>query len=268
MDFADKKIGFIGGGAMAEALVKSFIKSVPKNNIFVSDHKDERCKELSKKYGVNASVRANDFLGEVDVVIFAIKPKDAVSAMQSAVDMVNDGTLIISIVAGLTLAKIEEIFSENPVVRIMPNVCQSVGEGMAAYSLGKNAKKNAGELTENLWSMGGKIVCVKENLMDAVTGLSGSAPAFVFLMLDALADGGVAAGLTRKDARLMAAQTMLGAAKMALETEKHPGELRDQVTSPAGTTITGVRVLEKAGFRSAVIEAVVAAAEKSKELGK
>ena len=149
----------------------------------------------------------------------------------------------------------------------MPNVSIRVGEGMTAYTVNKKATVSDRKLVEQFWTSIGRAIEIDERLMDAVTGLSGSGPAYAFLMIDALADGGVAAGLSRAAAIELSAQTLLGAAKMVLETGEHPAALRDRVTSPAGTTIEGIRVLEKAGVRSALIEAVLAATEKSRALG-
>ena len=264
------KLGFIGGGALAGALVKSLAGKLIGNpaDIYVSDHKQERCDELRKEYRVNATVGADSFAGEVDVLVLAIKPKDARKAMEEVASKVRRDALIVSVVAGMKLVDIEPYFPQNPVIRVMPNVPQSVGEGMAAYALGPRVSKEDAAKAHDIWASVGKVVEVPENLMDAVTGLSGSGPAFAFLMIDALADGGVAAGLPRKTAILLAAQTLLGSAKMVLETGLHPDVLRDQVTSPAGTTIAGVRALEEKGLRSALIEAVIAATERSRELGK
>ena len=165
----------------------------------------------------------------------------------------------------MKLANVEKFFPEHKIARIMPNVAVSVGESMTAYTLNKNAAR-AGDTIKNFWSTLGRAVEVEEKLMDAVTGLSGSGPAYAFLMIDALSDGGVAAGLSRAMAIELAAQTLLGAAKMVLQSGEHPDVLRDKVTSPAGTTIEGVRIMERGGVRSSLIEAVLAATEKSKSL--
>ncbi len=262
------KIGFIGGGALCESLIKGLAGNLlPGENIFVADHKEKRCEELRAKYGVRATTDAATFRGAANVLIFAVKPKDATSALRENAAGVAADTVIVSVMAGVMLAKIEEVFPDNPCVRAMPNTPAAVGEGMTAYALGKNSQEKHGKLTEELFNAVGKTVCVAENLMDAVTGLSGSGPAFVFLMIDALAEGGVAAGLSRQNAILMAAQTVLGAAKLLLDTGEHPAVLKDKVTSPAGTTGAGVLALEKRGFRSAAAEAVLAARDRSRELG-
>ena len=264
------KIGFIGGGAMAEALVKGLLSQevVAPSDIYISDHKQKRCDSLSAEYKVQASVGGQAFLSVVDVLFLAIKPQAADAAMQEVYQAVRKDTLIVSIVAGLTLPVLEKYFTVQPVVRVMPNTPLAVGEGMSAFALGTNAGEADANCIQQLLSAAGKAVQVKENVMDAVTGLSGSGPAYAFLMIDALSDGGVAAGLPRQAAITLAAQTMLGAARMVLETGQHPDILRDQVTSPAGTTIAGVRVMEQQGVRGALIDAVLAATEKSKAMGK
>lgn len=259
------KVGFIGGGALAESIVRGICGKVfAPNDIFISEIRRERCEELSTRYGVNASIDAN-FLDVVDMLIVAVKPKDAEKTFAALQNKIPVTTIITYTVAGLKLANVEKFFPANKIVRIMPNVAVSVGESMTAYTLNKNAAQ-VGDTIKDFWSTLGRAVEVEEKLMDAVTGLSGSGPAYAFLMIDALSDGGVAAGLPRAQAIELAAQTLLGAAKMVLQSGEHPDALRDKVTSPAGTTIEGVRVLERGGFRSSLIEAVIAATEKSKAL--
>lgn len=258
-------IGFIGGGALAEALIKGIAgKVVDADNIFVCDFDRARVDHLNRTYLVNATLDAEDFLDKIDLLILAVKPKDAINALHG-IARLDRKTLILSVVAGFPIASIEVVFPEHAIIRVMPNVAISVGEGMAAIA--PNARVDAQQLEaiKEIWSSVGRCVVLDEKLMDAVTGLSGSGPAFAFLMIDALSDGGVAAGLPRGVALELAAQTVLGAAKMVLEGG-HPDVLRDKVTSPAGTTIEGVRVLEEAAVRSAFIEAVVAAADKSAAL--
>ena len=259
------KVGFIGGGALAESIVRGICGKVfAPSEIFVSEIRPARCEELSARYGVNASTDAN-FLDAIDLLIVAVKPKDAEKTFAALQNKIPAPTIITYTVAGLKLAAVEKFFPEHKIVRIMPNVAVSVGESMTAYTPNKNAAQ-VGDTIKNFWSALGRAVEVEEKLMDAVTGLSGSGPAYAFLMIDALGDGGVAAGLSRAQAIELAAQTLLGAAKMVLDSGEHPDVLRDKVTSPAGTTIEGVRVLERGGFRSALIEAVLAATEKSKSL--
>ena len=259
------KVGFIGGGALAESIVRGICgKIFAPSDIFISEIRTARCAELAERYGICAGVEAN-FLDKVDLLIVAVKPKDAEETFSKLQNKIPASTLITYTVAGLKLANVEKFFPANKIVRIMPNVAVSVGESMTAYTLNKNAARD-GETIKKFWSTLGRAVEVEEKLMDAVTGLSGSGPAYAFLMIDALSDGGVAAGLSRAMAIELAAQTLLGAAKMVLESGEHPDVLRDKVTSPAGTTIEGVRVLERGGVRSSLIEAVLAATEKSKSL--
>ena len=265
-----KKIGFIGGGMMASAIVAGLTErmSYDPKNIFVSDLSEERCAFLRDAYHVNACVGAESFLSEVDLLVLAVKPQAARAAMAENAPGTPAKTVVMSIVAGLSLAALEEFFSAQPIVRVMPNTPLSVGSGMSAYALNEKAEAADTSLVEKILSSCGRAVKVQESMMNAVTGLSGSGPAYGFLMIDALSDGGVMAGLPRQTATLLAAQTLLGAAQMVLETGKHPDVLRDQVTSPAGTTIAGVRILERQGVRGALIDAVLAATERSEELGK
>ena len=261
------KIGFIGGGALAEAVISGIANKLTEaENIFVSDHKQIRCDELTQKYRINAYVGVDSFINDVDILIIAVKPKDAVAAMAEIKNKIKADTIIVSVVAGLSISDIESYFSDKPVFRVMPNVAISVGEGMTGLSVGSKASASDINKIKSLWSTIGRCVEVDEKLMDAITGLSGSGSAYAFLMIDALADGGVSVGLPRAKAIELAAQTLLGAAKMVLQSGEHPDVLRDKVTSPAGTTIEGVRTLEKCGVRSALIEAVIAATNKSKSL--
>ena len=263
-------IGFIGGGMMAGAILDGMVHRMKKNpaELFVSERRQERCYELNTMYGVTAKTSADSFIGKVDAVLFAVKPQALDAALEEIAPKVKPDARIISIVAGVPVARFEKAFPGHPIVRVMPNTPLSVGEGMSAYTLNAAAEAVADTTAEEIFSSCGKAVKVTESLMDAVTGLSGSGPAYAFLMIDALSDGGVMAGLPRDNARIMAAQTLLGAAKMVLETGKHPDVLRDAVTSPAGTTIAGVRVMEQQGVRGALIDAVMAATKRSEELGK
>ena len=263
------KLAFIGGGMMAEAVIAGVLRErvLPAADIFVSEHKAARVEELREKYGVQAFGSAEIFLKDIDVVFLAVKPQAAQAALQELAGQMRADALLVSIVAGLPLRKLEALLPAQAIIRVMPNTPLAVGAGMSAYALGTQICETHEENVRAILAAAGRVVCLKEELLDAVTGLSGSGPAFAFLVIDALADGGVAAGLPRKDALLLAAQTLLGAAKMVLDTGRHPDELRDQVTSPAGTTIAGLRVLEERAVRGAFLDAVLSAAEKSKSLG-
>ena len=263
------KIGIIGGGAMAEAMIAGMTaeKGVPSPQIYVSDHKAARCCALHEQYHVNAQVGAEDFLPRIDVLVLAVKPSAVRAAMQETAALLRRDALVISIVAGLTMAQIAAEYPDHPIVRAMPNTPLAVGAGMSAYACSDDADASAREAANVVLGTAGRVVEVKEHDLDAVTGLSGSGPAYAFLMIEALTDGGVAAGLRHETASLLAAQTLLGAAQMVLDGAA-PAALRAAVTSPAGTTAAGLRVMERAGVRSALMEAVLAAAERSKELGK
>lgn len=265
----DIKIGFIGGGAIAEAITSGILKAklITSNNVFIAEHKAVRCEYLQEQYKVNASVDASGFMDKVDILFLAIKPQAACSAIESIYSITKDNTLIVSVVAGLTIQSLESYFKNQPVIRVMPNTPVAVGEGMSAIVLGAKAATEHGDLIEKIFNAIGKAVIVKENVMDAVTGLSGSGPGYGFVIIDALADAGVKVGLPRQTAIMLAAQTLLGTAKMVLDSGKHPAQLRDMVTSPGGTTIAGIHVLEKNALRSALIDAVEAATIKSKAMG-
>ena len=251
---------------MAEAVIKGVAdKLVDAKNIFVADFDQRRVDHLNQTYHVNATDDAAQFLSKIDLLILAVKPKDAVNALKGIAQL-DRRVLILSVVAGFHISSIENVFPDHAVIRAMPNVALAVGEGMVAIAGNQNVNAQQLDEIQKLWSAIGRCVVLDEKLLDAVTGLSGSGPAFAFLVIDALSDGGVAAGLPRGVAIELAAQTMLGAAKMVLAGE-HPDVLRDKVTSPAGTTIEGVRMLERGAVRSAFIEAVIAAADKSKALG-
>ena len=264
-----QQIGIIGGGAMAEAMIAGMTAegAVPPSHIFISEHKAARCDVLRQTYHVNAQVGAEDFLPHIDILVLAVKPAAAAAAMHETAPYLRRGALVLSIVAGLTMAQIAAAYPRHPIIRAMPNTPLAVGAGMSAYACSGDADASARKAVDVVLGTAGRVVEVKECDLDAVTGLSGSGPAYAFLMIEALTDGGVAAGLRHDTAQVFAAQTLLGAAQMVLDGAA-PAALRAAVTSPAGTTAAGLRVMENAGVRAALIEAVLAAAERSKELGK
>lgn len=265
-----KSFGFIGGGAMAEAIIKGLLSaglSQP-DNITVSDVSDSRLEYLTAKLKVN-TVKNNALVAkQSDILFFAVKPQVIKSVFESLEKDVSASTTVISIAAGINIAAIEKHFPAVPVIRVMPNTPLAVGAGMSAIALGSNATKEHGEIAMDIFSSSGRAIIVHETLLDAVTGLSGSGPGYGFVIIDALADAGVKVGLARQSAITLAAQTMLGAAKMVLETGEHPARLRDMVTSPAGTTIAGIHVMEQRGVRAALIDAVETATRRSTEMGK
>jgi pyrroline-5-carboxylate reductase len=263
-------IGFLGAGKMATALAKGFVRAeiVFPKEIIASDLSDLALKSFAKETGAKPAASNAEVLKFANVVILAVKPDQAAGVLAELRGSFTKQHLLISIAAGVTLAKLENgLPASARVIRVMPNTPALVGESASAFALGKSATAADGELAKKLLSAVGVAFQVKESLLDAVTGLSGSGPAYVYLFVDALSDGGVAAGLPRDIATKLAAQTVLGGAKMVLETGQHPGALKDQVTSPGGTTIDGLHELEKGKLRAAVMSAVRAATEKSKKLG-
>lgn len=266
----EKKIGFIGGGAMAEALIRGIINTglIQPQQIVVSDIIDQRRDYLMQNYSVTAVGDLNDVAKSADILFLAVKPQVVKAVMEQMSGHVGTATIVVSVVAGLTLASLQAKFPGCPIIRVMPNTPIAVGAGMSALALGKLATRQDSELVSRIFSSSGTVVTVGEELMDAVTGLSGSGPAYGFVIIDALTDAGVKVGLSRQTALVLAAQSLLGAAKMVLETGEHPAKLRDMVTSPGGTAITGIHVLEQKGLRGALIDAVAAAAKRSQEMGK
>lgn len=266
------KLGFLGCGKMATALIGGVVQAgvCPPEEIVVSDCIPAAREALAARAGVRA-VAGNEALArEADALVLCVKPGDALDALRgtAGVNGALSGKLVISIVAGLSLAKLEAAAGPKVrVVRVMPNVAALVHQGAAAFATGSAATPEDAALVTRIFSAVGRIVAVKEPLLDAVTGLSGSGPAYGFLVIEALADGGVLMGLPRDLALQLAAQTVLGAAKMVLETGLHPAALKDQVTSPGGTTIAGLEALEAGAVRSALIQAVRAATRRSQELG-
>lgn len=264
------KLGFLGAGKMASALAKGFIHAglATGDSIIASDPSEAARASIAKDAGIRTADSNIDVLKSAPVIILAVKP-DQVSAVLAEVrPHFTDAHLLISIAAGVTLARMETALPAGAkVVRVMPNTPALVGASASGFALGQAAGAGEAQLVQKLFSAVGTAYQVKESLLDAVTGLSGSGPAYVFLMIEALSDGGVAAGLPRDIATQLAAQTLLGSAKLLLETGQHPGALKDMVTSPGGTTIDGLHELEKGGLRAALINAVRAAAEKSRKLG-
>jgi pyrroline-5-carboxylate reductase len=264
------KLGFLGAGKMASALAKGFIHAglATGDSIIASDPYEAARTSIAKDAGIRTTASNLDVLKASEVMILAVKPDQVSAVLAEAHPQFTGKHLLISIAAGVTLARMESALPAGAkVVRVMPNTPALVGASASGFALGKAAGTEEAQLVQKLLSAVGTAYQVKESLLDAVTGLSGSGPAYVFLMIEALSDGGVAAGLPRDIATKLAAQTLLGSAKLLLETGQHPGALKDMVTSPGGTTIDGLHELEKGGLRAALINAVRAASEKSKKLG-
>jgi len=267
----EKKLGFLGSGNMGEALVSGLVLSgsAQPQNIICTDIREERLEELRGRYGVRTTQSNVEAAAASEVVIYAVKPQLMAEVLKETADQLDMSKVVISIAAGVPLRAIESLLhKELRLIRVMPNIAASVKESATALSAGKHAKKEDVELAMAIFNSVGKAVFLRENyLMDAITGLSGSGPAYIFIIVDALADAGVKMGLSRKDSQFLAAQTVMGAAKMLMETGEHPGQLKDRVTSPGGTAIAGIHTLEKGGLRTTLINAVEAATLRSKELG-
>ena len=266
----NRQVGLIGTGNMGEALIKGLLHGhvCKPEQIFCSDTRPEKLKSIREMYGVKGTSHNIEVAKHSDILILAVKPqimKQVVSEVAKHLDL---SKLIISIAAGVPLDAIESCAKrELKLIRVMPNICVSVREGVSAIAGGKHITKEDLMIAKTIFDSVGKSLFIEENLLDAVTGLSGSGPAYIFLIIDALADAGVKVGLSRDDALILASQTVLGSAKMLIETGEHPGKLKDSVTSPGGTAIAGLHTLEEGGLRTTLINAVEVATQRSKALG-
>jgi pyrroline-5-carboxylate reductase len=263
-------IGFLGAGKMATALAKGFVQAglVTSDQLIASDISEAARAAFAKETGAKTTASNPDSVKFAHILILAVKPDQVAGALAEIHEHMTEKHLLICIAAGVTLARLEAGLGKDArVIRVMPNTPALVGASATGFALGKSATAADADLAKKLFSAVGVAFQVKESLLDAVTGLSGSGPAYVYLFIESLSDGGVAAGLPREVATKLAAQTVLGAARMVLETGQHPGALKDMVTSPGGTTIEGLHELEKGKLRGTVISAVRAATDKSKKLG-
>jgi pyrroline-5-carboxylate reductase len=270
MSLKGKKIGFIGAGNMGEALIRGLVNAnvVPPEAIWASDIRLERLKDLDRTYGIQLAPNNGEAARQADVVIVAVKPQVMTPVLSEIAPAMTKKKLIISIAAGVSTARIRAVLGkEVRLIRVMPNTPALVLEGATAIAKAEGLEPGDLEVAGDIFSAVGRVVILEEDLMDAVTGLSGSGPAYVALVIESLADGGVKMGLDRITAMTLATQTVLGAAKLLLETGMHPGALKDMVSSPGGTSITGIAALEEGGIRTAFITAVERAAQRSKELG-
>jgi pyrroline-5-carboxylate reductase len=265
-----KKIAFLGAGNMAEALVKGLLRAgtAAQAEVVCAEPRAERREELANRYGVTMVTSNLEAAEQCDIVVLSVKPQTMDDLLDEIAPAIDHRKLVISIAAGFSIQAIaRKLGAGVRIVRTMPNMPALVGAGATALARGAHATDvDLGE-AKKLFEAVGIAHVVDEHLLDAVTGLSGSGPAFTFLAIEALADGGVKVGLARPVAMALAAQTVMGAAKLVLETGEHPGRLKDQVTSPGGTAIAGVHALEEGGLRAALIAAVEAATRRSHELG-
>ena len=267
----DKCLGFIGAGNMAEAMIRGIIQNrvVLPDRILASDISDERRKHVSKTFDIQTLEENRSLVDQSNVIFLAVKPQAIPWVLDDIGTNMGPEKLLISIVAGVPIQTLSAGLPKDPrIVRTMPNTPVTVMEGAMAIASDSPARPEDLKTVETLFQTIGRTVRVEEKLIDAVTGLSGSGPAYVFMILEALADGGVKMGLPRDVAETLAAQTLMGSAKLFLETRTNPGELKCMVTSPGGTTIAGVHELEKGGIRASLMNAVEAAAKRSMELGK
>lgn len=261
----------IGTGNMGEALVSGLIssKSTAAENIICTDIREDQLESVKEKYGVAVTTNNLDAVKASEIIIYAVKPQIIAPVLVETASKLDMSKLIISIAAGVPLAAIESCLKKKlRLIRVMPNIAAFVKESATVVAAGENASQDDVKMAMAIFDSMGKTIFLKENaLMDAVTGLSGSGPAYIFLIVDALADAGVKVGLARQDALFLATQTVLGAAKLLMETKEHPGKLKDMVTSPGGTAIAGLHTLEKGGLRTTLMDAVEAATKRSQELG-
>lgn len=263
------KIGFIGLGNMATAMIGGILGTgiCKPEDIIGSAKTESTAKRVAEKFGIVTGTDNKETARQADVLVLAVKPIFFPEVIAELRDIVDESKLVISIAAGKSIAWIEQEFGKRlRLVRCMPNTPAMVSEGCTCICLKEDVDKEDEELALKLMNSFGKANILPERLMDAFIGVAGSAPAYVFLFIEAMADAAVAAGMPRKQAYEFAAQSVLGSAKMVLETGRHPGELKDMVCSPGGTTIEAVKVLEEKGFRAAVIDAIEACVNKSKSL--
>lgn len=261
------KLGFIGAGKMAESIAKGVVHSglMPASRISTAPRSSSR-QDAFESLGVKIFETNQRVVEDSDVVVFSVKPQVVEDVVLELRPLLTKKKLLVSVVAGVKLKHLQEWAGHSRFIRVMPNTPAAVGKAASVMSLGKSATEEDGGLIANLFGAIGKIWRADEKYFDAVTGLSGSGPAYIYIAIEALADGGVAAGLPRELAWNLASQTVLGAADMAISTGKHPGQLKDDVASPGGTTIAGIYELEKGGFRGILMNAVVAAAKRSLDL--
>ena len=271
MSIKDKRVGFLGGGNMGEALMKGLVAAnlVPPRAILAADVRDDRLRELERQYGLTVARDNRALVRDSDVVVLAVKPQIMDPVLRDVAGEMTPAKLFISVAAGVSTARIRSSVGK-PVrlIRVMPNTPALVLEGVTAVARAEGLEPGDLDVATELFNAVGRVVVLDETAMDAVTGLSGSGPAYVALVIEALADGGVNMGLDRATALALATQTVVGAAKLLQQTALHPGALKDMVSSPGGTTIAGVAALEAGGLRAALMAAVERATTRSRELGK
>jgi pyrroline-5-carboxylate reductase len=262
-------VGFVGTGNMAEALIRGLLHAgvAEKEQILGSDPRDERCREMGERYGVRVIEDNAAVAREAEILVLSVKPQVMAPVLEEIALHIHPHALVVSIAAGIPLAAIEGKLPQARVIRTMPNTPALVGAGATAIAAGGHATAEDIKAARRIFDSVGTTVVLEEAQMDAVTGLSGSGPAYIFLIIEALSDAGVKVGLSRYNAQALAAQTVLGSAKLLIETNEHPGRLKDMVTSPGGTAISGLHTLEAGGLRTTLMNAVEEATRRSRELG-
>lgn len=271
MSIKGKKIGFLGAGNMAEALMKGLLKTgiVLPESLFATDVRLDRLRQLDKLYGIGVLPDNPELVKQVDVVILAVKPQIIAPVLREVAPAVTPKKLVISLAAGVPTSTLRALLPKGVrLIRTMPNTPALVLEGATGIAKADGLQPGDLETAREIFEAVGKVVVLEEELLDAVTALSGSGPAYIALVIEALADGGVKMGLDRETAMTLAAQTVLGSAKLLIETGAHPGQLKDMVTSPGGTAIAGIAALEEGGVRRTLINAVERATLRSRELGR
>jgi pyrroline-5-carboxylate reductase len=266
----DQRIAFIGSGSMTEALVAGMLTAgvTESTSLYATDILPGRRDYMHARYGIRVGHNNREIAAYGDILVLSIEPQDLDEALVDISQSLRKDCLIVSVAAGYPIGRVAvHLNPERQIVRAMPNTPSSILAGVTALSFGANVSDPHRAIAKTIFEAVGKVVIVDETLMDAVTGLSGSGPAYFYVMIEALADGGVRMGLPRQVAEILAAQTVLGSARMLLESGEHPGRLKDRVTSPAGTTIAGIEQLEARQFRATLMSAVEAAANRSRELG-
>ncbi len=270
----NKKLGFIGGGNMAGAIIRGLLSAsfIGAKNIFVSEPSQAKCDALHAEYKIKVAADNRELAKKCDILILAVKPQILAEVLRDIAALVGRDKLIISVAAGIPIAIMDEALQGGKsekfsIVRTMPNTPALVQEGATAIASGKHVSKTDMKIAHRIFEAVGCTVDVEEDQLDAVTGLSGSGPAYIFMLIEALSDAGVKMGLSREISNTLTIQTILGSAKLARESGKHPGELKDMVTSPAGTTMSGLHALEEGSLRTTLMNAVEDATLRSRELG-
>ncbi|HEX8704532.1 MAG TPA: pyrroline-5-carboxylate reductase [Myxococcaceae bacterium] len=266
----DRTIAFLGAGNMAEAIIKGLLRAgiARPESIIATGRRSERTEDLKRAYGIRTTTDNLAAAREADIVVLSVKPQAMDKLVVQVAPALDQRKLIISVAAGVPIAALERRLGAGArIIRTMPNTPSLVGAGACALSPGEHASEEDLAVASRIFQAVGITTVVEENLLDAVTGLSGSGPAYIFLVIEALSDAGVKVGLPRYTALKLAAQTVLGSAQLLIETNAHPGHLKDQVTSPGGTAIAGLHTLEAGGLRTTLINAVEAATRRAKELG-